>query len=76
MEPTTPTLGLAHLLAQGDAVGKTLLATLVLMSMASIVFWIRSFCSSLLCCSFKTTLKALAIEWVPTLIFSFWSRTI
>ena len=35
MEPTTPTLGLAHLLAQGDAVGKTLLATLVLMSMAS-----------------------------------------
>ena len=35
MEPTTPTLGLAHLLAQSDAVGKTLLATLVLMSMAS-----------------------------------------
>jgi biopolymer transport protein ExbB/TolQ len=35
MEPTTPTLGLAHLLAQSDAVGKTLLATLVLMSIAS-----------------------------------------
>jgi biopolymer transport protein ExbB len=35
MDPNTPTLGLAHLLAQSDAVGKTLLATLVLMSMAS-----------------------------------------
>ena len=35
METTTPTLGLAHLLAQSDAVGKTLLATLVLMSIAS-----------------------------------------
>jgi biopolymer transport protein ExbB len=35
MEPTTPTLGLAHLLAQSDAVGKTLLAVLLLMSIAS-----------------------------------------
>jgi len=36
MEPTTtPSLGFAHLLAQSDAVGKTLPATLVLMSIAS-----------------------------------------
>jgi biopolymer transport protein ExbB len=35
MEATTPTLGFAHLLAQSDAVGKTLLALLVLMSIAS-----------------------------------------
>ena len=35
MEATTPTLGFAHLLAQSDAVGKTLLALLVLMSVAS-----------------------------------------
>ncbi|MDO9071772.1 MAG: MotA/TolQ/ExbB proton channel family protein [Rubrivivax sp.] len=35
MEPTTPTLGFAHLLAQSDAVGKSLLAVLLLMSIAS-----------------------------------------
>jgi biopolymer transport protein ExbB len=33
--PTTPTLGFAHLLAQSDAVGKTCWRTLVLMSVAS-----------------------------------------
>jgi biopolymer transport protein ExbB len=35
MDPNTPTLGFAHLLAQSDAVGKTLLAVLLLMSIAS-----------------------------------------
>ncbi len=35
MEPTATSFGLAHLLAQSDAVGKTLLAVLVLMSIAS-----------------------------------------
>ncbi len=36
MDPAaTPTFGFAHLLAQSDAVGKTLLAVLVLMSIAS-----------------------------------------
>ena len=35
MESTAPTLGFAHLLAQSDAVGKTLLAVLLLMSIAS-----------------------------------------
>lgn len=35
MDPNTPSLGFAHLLAQSDAVGKTLLATLVLMSIAT-----------------------------------------
>ncbi len=35
MEAPVPTLGLAHLLAQSDAVGKTLLTLLVLMSIAS-----------------------------------------
>ena len=35
MEPNATTFGLAHLLAQSDAVGKTLLAVLVVMSIAS-----------------------------------------
>ena len=35
MESTPSSLGFAHLLAQSDAVGKTLLATLLLMSIAS-----------------------------------------
>ena len=35
MDTTPPSLGFAHLLAQSDAVGKTLLALLVLMSIAS-----------------------------------------
>ena len=35
MEPNATSFGLAHLLAQSDAVGKTLLAVLVLMSIAS-----------------------------------------
>ncbi len=35
MEPTATSFGLAHLLTQSDAVGKTLLGLLVLMSMAS-----------------------------------------
>ncbi len=35
MDPTAPSLGLAHLLAQSDAVGKTLLGVLLLMSIAS-----------------------------------------
>jgi biopolymer transport protein ExbB len=35
MDTTTPTLGFTHLLAQSDAVGKALLATLLLMSIAS-----------------------------------------
>ena len=35
METDIPTLGLAHLLAQSDALGKTLLAVLLMMSIAS-----------------------------------------